>query len=135
VSFIGWKKTKPKREICMNHTLFVELLRKLKSNPQLKRKFKIFLGFGLAGTLLVGAFVVWAGIATFKSVANIGANPTVQEKVTKLETEIQNLPALAKVDCWTTVQSLLDFQVWFEKPISENINNITTACFGKKSIP
>jgi len=119
----------------MNHTLLMELLRKLKTNPQLKRKFKIFLGVGLVGTFLVGALVVWAGIATFKSVANIGANPTVQEKVLKLETEIQNLPALAKVDCWTTAKNLLDFQVWLEKPIAENIKNVTTACFGKKSTP
>ncbi len=117
----------------MNHTLLVELLGKLKSKSQLKRKFKIFLGFGLVGTILVGAIVVWASIATFKSVANIGTNPTVQAKVLKLETEIQNLPALAKGDCWTTAQNLLAFQVWLEKPIAENINTLTTACFGKKS--
>lgn len=117
----------------MNHTLLVQLLRKLKTNPQLKRKVKIFFGFGLVGTFLVGALVVWAGIATFRSVASLGTNPIVQEKVLKLETEIQNLPALVKVNCWTTTQSLLDFQVWFEKPISENINNITTACFGIKT--
>ena len=127
----------------MNH-LILEQLKNLKTNPQLKRKFKIFLGVGLTGFLVVCALVVWAGIATFKNVASsVGANPVVQEKIKSwndsnlqekigsLETGVKNLPALAKAGCWTTAQSLMKVQAWIEKPVAENVNSLKVACLNK----
>jgi hypothetical protein len=115
----------------LNHSILLEQPKNLKSNPQLKRKLKIFLGVGLAGILMVGALVVWAGIATFKSVASIGTNPAVQEKIVGLETGIKNLPALTKVGCWTTAQSLMKVEVWIEKPLIDNLNSLKLACLNK----
>ena len=127
----------------MKHINFSEELRYLKANFKLNRKLKIFLGAGLAGILMVGALVVWAGIATFKSVASIGANPVVQEKIKSLkdtnvqekivglETGVKNLPALAKVGCWTTAQSLMKVEVWIAKPFAENLNSIKLACLNQ----
>ena len=103
----------------MKHVILLE---------QLKRKLKIFLSIGLIGFLMVGALVVWAGVATFKSVASLGTNPNVQEKIVKLETGIKNMPALTKVGCWTTTQSLLKVEVWLEKPFADNVNSIKFAC-------
>ena len=106
----------------------------------MNRKLKIFLGAGLAGTLMVGALVVWAGIATFKNVASVGANPVVQEKIkswndtnvqekiVSLEAGVKNLPALAKAGCWTTAQGLMKVEVWIAKPVAENINSLKVAC-------
>lgn len=116
----------------MKPIIVLELLKKLQTNQQLKRKLKVFLGVGLAGFLMVGVLVVWAGVATFKSVANLGSNPIVQEKILNLETEIKNLPALAKVGCWNTAQSLLKVEVWLEKPVADNFNSIKAACFAKE---
>ena len=115
----------------MKNIILLELLKKLKTNHQLKRKLKIFLGIGLVGAIMVGALVVWAGIATFKSVASLATNPNVQEKVLNLETEIQNLPAMAKVGCWTAAQGLLEVEVWLEKPLIDNFNSIKLACLNK----
>ncbi len=128
----------------MKHINFSEELRYLKTNFKLNRKLKIFLGAGLAGILMVGALVVWAGIATFKSVASIGTNPVVQEKIkswndtnvqekiVSLETGVKNLPApLIKVDCWTTAQSLMKVEVWIAKPFAENLNSLKIACLNK----
>ena len=127
----------------MKHINFLEELKYLKTNYKLNRKLKIFLGAGLAGILMVGALVVWAGVATFKSVASIGTNPVVQEKIKSwndtnvqekivgLETGVKNLPALAKVGCWTTAQSLMKVELWIAKPFVENLNSLKLACLNK----
>lgn len=115
----------------MNHLNSRELLKNLGTNHQLKRKLKIFLGVGLVGCLMIGALVVWGGIAAFKSVASIGTNPIVQEKILSLETEIQKVPALVKIGCWETVKSFMNGAVWIEKPLAENYNNIKSACLNE----
>lgn len=115
----------------MKHFNSRELLKKLETKHRLKHKLKIFLGAGLAGCFLIGALVVWGGIAAFKSVASIGTNPMVQEKILNLETEIQNAPALAKAGCWGTVKSYMNGASWLEKPIAENYNTIQSACWNE----
>lgn len=127
----------------MKHINFLEELRYLKTNYKSNRKLKIFLGAGLAGILMVGALVTWAGIATFKSVASIGTNPVVQEKIkswnntnvqekiVSIEAGVKNLPALTKVDCWTTAQSFMKVEVWIAKPFVENLNSLKVACLNK----
>ncbi len=80
---------------------------------------------------MIGALGVWGGIAAFKSVASIGTNPIVQEKIMRLETEIQNIPALVRVGCWGTVKSLMNAERWIEKPLAENYKNIQSACFNQ----
>ena len=116
---------------CMKQMIFLEFLRKIGTNRQLKQKIKIFLGVGLVGCLVIGSLVVWGGIAAFKSVAGFGTNPIVQEKILSLETELQNAPALVKAGCWGTVKSLMLVESWIEKPIAENYNTIKSACFNE----
>lgn len=128
---IGKKSQYKEREICMNRLNVLELLNKLKTNHQLKRKFKIFMGAGLVGCFMIGALVVWGGIEAFKSVASIGTNPVVQEKILSLETEIQKVPTLVKIGCWGTVKSLMNVEVWIEKPIAENYNSMKSACLNE----
>ncbi len=113
------------------HSIFPELLNKLKKNPQMMRKFKIFLGIAFIGFLSISALVIWGGVAAVQGVANLGANPNVQEKVVALGTEIKNLPALAKVGCWDKTQSLLSIKAWLEKPIAQNVKELSQACLEK----
>lgn len=115
----------------MNHLTSRELLKKLETNLRLKRKFKIFLAAGLVGCFMISALFVWGGITVFKGVASVGTNPVVQEKILRLETEIQNAPALVKVGCWDTVKSLMNVESLLEKPIAENYNNIKAACLNE----
>ena len=115
----------------MKQLISNELFKKLEANHRLKQKLKIFLGAGLVGCLMICALVVWGGIAAFKSVASIGTNPMVQEKILNLETEIQNAPAFVKVGCWGTVKSFMNVASWLEKPIAENYNTIQSACLNE----
>lgn len=110
------------------NSIFPELFNKLKTNPQIMRKFKIFLGVAFIGFLSVSALVIWGGVAAVRGVANLGTNPNVQEKVVALGAEIKNLPALTKVGCWDKAQSLLSIKAWLEKPVAENIKELTQAC-------
>lgn len=107
---------------------FLELLSNLKINQQLQRKFKMFIGIGFAAFLIVGALLVWAGITAVQQGLRLGKNPQVQEQVLNLKGEIKNIPALAKVGCWNTVQSHLSVKVWIEKPIADNLNTLKLAC-------
>lgn len=109
-----------------------ETIRRFMANEQLKRKLKVFLGIGCIGILLVGGLVIWAGIATVKHVATIGADVNVQEQVQNLKTGVSNLPAIAQVGCWEKAQSLLDIQVWLEKPVADNIQGLMDACLGSE---
>lgn len=112
----------------MKHLVLLELMKKFKANDQLKRKLKIFLGVGLAGFLLVGALIIWAGFATIQHVASLGANVNVQEQVRGLKKEMPDIPALAKVGCWDKVKSLLSVEAWLEKPVAENLQSLKDAC-------
>lgn len=112
-----------------------DLTGKLRSNDRLKRYLKIFLGVGCLVLLLVGGLILWAGVATVKHVADLGADPKVQEQVQKLKTDIPNVPALVKVGCWEKVQSLLNVQVWLETPAAENIKDLKDACLGSEVKP
>jgi len=115
----------------MKSYIFLESLRKFNTNRQLKQKLKIFIGAALVGCLMIGALVVWGGVAAFKTVSSIGTNPVVQEKILSLETEIENIPALVKVGCWATVKSLMSVEVWLEKPVAENYRNIKSGCLNE----
>lgn len=113
----------------MKNNILLESLRNSTANRQLKRTFKILLGVGLAGSLLLGALVVWGGIAAFRSLTNRGTYPVVQETILNLEAEIKNLPALAHAGCWETAKSFMNVAVWLEQPLAENYNQIKSACF------
>lgn len=114
----------------MNQSELHKALNNFKTNDQLKRKLKIFLGIGCLGMLLVGGLILWAGVATVQHVAKIGSNVSVQEQVENLKEEIPKIQAIVKVGCWEKVQSLMNIQVWLETPLGENITSLQDACFG-----
>lgn len=117
----------------MNQVDLSKTMRRVMANDQLKKKLKVFLGISCIGILLVGGLIIWAGIATVRHVASIGANVNVQEQVQNLQGSALNLQTMAKVGCWEKAQSLLTVQVWLEKPVAENIQGLKDACLGSES--
>lgn len=111
----------------MNHSLPSEGGKKI-IGRQLSRKLKIFLGVGFVGIIMIGALVIWAGIATIKGVANLAEEARVSDKVISLQKEMENIATLPKVDCWNTVQGLLNVEIWLESPIAENLQSLKLAC-------
>ncbi len=114
----------------MNQSELQQAFNQFKDNDQLKRKFKIFLGIGCLGILLVGGLILWASVATVQHVAGLGSKVNVQEQVQNLKGKIPGIPAIAKAGCWEKVQSLMSIQIWLETPVAENINSLKDACFG-----
>ncbi|WP_319587419.1 hypothetical protein [uncultured Desulfobulbus sp.] len=119
----------------MKPSVFSEVLGKLRQNHQVKRKFKIVLSLGLVGFLLAGGLIIWAGVTTIQSVASMGTNSNLQEQVLSIKDEILKIPAVTSVGCWNKIQSFLNVEVWLEKPIGDNINNIKLACLMNTPAP
>jgi hypothetical protein len=111
----------------MKNAISAEFINKI-SNRQYRRKLKIFLGVGLVGFIMVGALVIWAGIATVKGVTNLAQDAKVSDKVLSLQTEIANIATGPGVGCWQTAQGLLHVEVWLEKPIADNLHTLKLAC-------
>lgn len=115
----------------MKKFILHELFKLTSKNYQLKKKLKIFLGSFIVGCFLIGILVAWGGVTAFKSIVGIGTNPVVQEKIMDIENEIKNAPALFKSGCLETFKDLINIEIWLEKPIAENYNNIKSACLNK----
>ena len=115
----------------MKSFIFLESKKKFNTNRQLKKSLKVFIGAAIVGCLMIGALVVWGGIAAFRTISTFATTPIIQEKILNFETEIQNMPVLNDVGCWATVQDFMNAEVWFQKPIVENFNNIKSACLNK----
>lgn len=121
----------------MKHIIVYEILDKLKRNPKLMRKAKVFVVVGLVGVLLTGALTIWAGVSAINYLAS-SANQAIQSPVTQghvenLKSEIKSLPNFQAVNCWGKAQTLLGVQPWLERPAFENLTNLKAACFEQKS--
>jgi len=104
-------------------------MKKFKEDGQMKRKLIILLSTCFVGFLLVGALIIWGGIATVQHVAGIATDPNVQKKVLDLKTDLPEIPAPVKVGCWDKAQSLLNVEVWLEKPVADNLQSLKDSCF------
>ncbi len=118
----------------MKKLILAGILKKLNENFPFKRRLKIFFGLSLGGILLLGCIIVWAGITTVQKITDFGARYDVQEQVRNIRAEVTKTPAMAKAGCWQKIQDLITIQIWLEKPVAENINNLKTACLEKKPV-
>lgn len=121
----------------MKHIIVYEILDKLKRNPKLMRKAKVFVVVGLVGVLLTGALTIWAGVSAINYLAT-SANQAIQSPITQghvesLKSEIKSLPGFQAANCWGKAQTLLGVQPWLERPAFENLTNLKVACFEQKS--
>lgn len=98
------------------------------TNHLLKRRLKIFLGIALGGFLLLGGLVFWVGVAAFKGVADFAADARLPEKVTQVQQGIEKAANLPRVGCLDAAQSLLNVEVWLNRPVAENLDSMKIAC-------
>ncbi|MBK7961754.1 MAG: hypothetical protein IPK04_11495 [Bdellovibrionales bacterium] len=115
----------------MKQVILIELIRRLKSKPNLMRKLKIFAVVGIVGFFMTGALALWAGVAAVSFVAD-KANVVMQAPQTKahvenLKTEVKGL-SFQPLDCWGKAQSLMAVEPWLARPALENLRNLKVAC-------
>jgi hypothetical protein len=118
----------------MKQIIFLEIMKQLKSKPQLMKKLKIFAFVGLVGFIFLGGLTIWLGIKALNYTVNTAStylsSPTTQEQISKVNSEIQELQ-FQPHNCWNKAQSLLAIQPWLEKPALENLKNLKTECVSK----
>lgn len=117
----------------MKQIIFLEMLRKLKSNPGLMRKVKIFAIVGAIGFVVIATLVVWAGISAFNYVAGktneVIQSPYAASQVENLKTEVYGLSNLQPLPCWDKAQTLIAVEPWLARPAMDNIKSLQVACF------
>lgn len=117
----------------MKHILLLKILNKLKGDPRLMKKVKIFAVVGLVGFFFAAGLTIWAGISAISYIAST-ANQAIQSPVTHshledLKTDLKSLPKIQPVSCWAKAQSLISFQPWIERPALDNLIGLKAACF------
>lgn len=120
----------------MKQDIILELSKKMKSQPKLRRKVMIFAAVGVIGFFTMGALVVWAGISVINyvasSAAQVAQSPIAQSHVETVKTELKSLPKFQLVKCWGKAQSLLAVQPWIEQAAIVNLADLKLACFEQK---
>lgn len=119
----------------MKKIVLYQILKKIKSEPQLMKKVKVFLIFGSIVFVVMSGVIIWAGVSAIKYIASTTnqaiQSPMAQDHVESLKSELKQLPAFQPASCWIKTQNLMNVQIWLEKPLQENIQNLKTACFEK----
>ena len=115
----------------MKRVIIFEILRKIKSRPELMRKVKIFAVIGLVGFVFIGGLAIWAGVSAFRYVVattnQAVMSPQLQNQVQNVKTELKQIQ-LQPLSCWNKAQSLMAVQPWLEKPALDNLRNLKVAC-------
>lgn len=124
----------------MKKYIFYELMRNLRSKPELLRKMKIFAVVGAFGFLVVGSLVIWAGISAFGFVTNVAKeviqSPRTSMHVENIKSEAKEIStALMGVNCWDKAQSLMTLDPWLQKPALDNLNSLIATCFENAKEP
>lgn len=121
----------------MKKLIMIEILRKLKMNPHLMRKLKIFALVGSVGFIFTAGLLVWAGFAAVNYMASEFKQATQWSTVTQTATssERQQRFKIQTLNCWDHAQSLLAIQPWLERPVGAHLADLKSACFDQKPIP
>ncbi len=116
----------------MKNAVVSEMLKKLKSNPQLARKLKVFALVGIVGIILAGGLAIWVGISAVNYVFNtanqVVSSPTAQQQLNTVKDQLQQVE-FQPLSCWNKTQNLLTAQPWLESSAIDNLRNLKTACF------
>jgi hypothetical protein len=123
-------------EVWMKQVILFEILKALKSKPNLMRKMKVFAIVGGIGFFVFGSLAIWAGISAFNFVVSSTSqaihSPVAQGHVESLKAEIKSFAKFQPASCWGKAQSLLMVQPWLERPALDNLMNLKMACFEQK---
>lgn len=98
----------------------------------IKRKLKILIGIGLLGVFLVGSMVIYIGVTSARYVSELGSGLDVAAQAEALKSELEKLPSMAKLECLSTAQGLVNLDRLLSTPIRDNFETLKQACFGKE---
>lgn len=119
----------------MKHPLLTEVLRALKSKPDILRKLKLFAVVGLVGFVFAGGVAVWAAVSGLKyavTAANQAIlSPAAQSQIHNVRSELQKVQ-FQPLNCLGKAQSLLAVQPWLEREALENLRTLKIACLQSK---
>ncbi len=120
----------------MKQVILYEIIRKLKSKPNLMRKLKVFAVIGFVGFVLVGGLAIWAGISAVKYVVTstnqVISSPTAQNQIQNVKSELQQIQ-FQPLNCWGKAQSLMAVEPWLARPVIDNLKNLKVACLEQNS--
>lgn len=114
----------------MKQQLLFELMNRLKSRPDLRKKVITFAAIGGVVFLVGAVLVIWASVSVIQFAASKVQGVDLQAKVESLEPHLNSLSAVKAVGCWAQIQSLANPEAWLTKPPGTNISGLTSACLG-----
>jgi hypothetical protein len=116
----------------MKKRILYELLAR-RQNVDRGLKKKLLIGVGIFGVFVFvgGAVVTYAG---FKVTTSLIGNAPTQEQLSDMATVAKDqgqkvFQGALQKNCWSEIQAHMNLSVWLSKPIAENTNKISTACF------
>jgi|NOAtaT_6_FD_contig_51_1304863_length_1030_multi_2_in_0_out_0_3 hypothetical protein len=133
----------------MKRFIFLEILKRIQSKPEYKRKFKIFLLVFSGVFVLTTGFLIWGAIQLTSSAIHFAQNisrdasssetllPPPPTDISKVIAPLSSLGTSVGASfgnfnlgqCWGAALSLSDWQVWLQRPLLENFNLLTSQCF------
>ena len=116
----------------MKKEIIAEILKNLNAKPLLKKKLKMYATVGIIGFFLILTLTVWAGISVFNYTLTKAKetiqSPSVSNNIKDLKTEMNGMPKLQALSCWSAAQSLIAVQPWLDKSVSENLAKLKNGC-------
>lgn len=117
----------------MKQQIVYEIIRRLKDDPKLMKKVKVFALIGFLGILVTGTLAIWAGVSAIRYVASsthqVIQSQVAHDQVENIKTELSGLPKLRPLHCWGKAQSLMSVQPWIERPAIDNLAHLKSECF------
>lgn len=115
----------------MKYGIVYDIFKKLKQDPKLMRKFKIFALVSFAGFFVLLGLGIWAASSLFQVAMQTGQqiiqSPVTQNQISNLESEIKNIE-FQPLSCWQKTQSLMAVEPWLASSLADNLQSLKAAC-------
>lgn len=109
----------------MKKWLLLELISLLKQ----RRKLKVFLASMALILLFITGLTIWGGVATYNYLAAKVDSSQIQSRVLSIKENVLSPFCIGKV------KSLLSIEAWAQAQVSENLQNLKTACLDEANFP
>lgn len=117
----------------MKEQILREIIFKIKSRPDLKKKLKIAILVGFAGIFLTAGLLIWAAVSAFSYVGTQLQTTNVKGAVESLQTNIKNIStgSVNTLGCWQQAQSMMTLETWVSKPLAQNLSLLRSSCLAE----
>lgn len=121
----------------MKDHILREILYKIKTRPDFKKKLKMAILIGVIGIFITGGLLIWAAVSAVSYVGSQLQTSNVKGAVESVQTNIKNIPAIKGVNalgCWQQAQSLMVVETWLSRPLAQNLNLLKESCLGASPV-